>query len=212
MRVYLLCLLATTAACAQTPAPPNASIDRPTQTTATTTGALTRTAAPSSIEGGKAGGVLRVRKAIDWTAADAHPRLSDALTSIQGQILRRAKLPVLLPGGGPWTAVGIATGEADWYALSSPVDDLTVVIQGDRMATVDPEMVPSDWSPPTWRQPLLTRNEGIVEATFLAFGASYAVSVECALPDRDVRCTQDAFVLKLVDELRLWSLPGEVSP
>ena len=147
--------------------------------------------------------LVRVRKAIDETAAARHPVLTVALNADQLRILRRAELPVLLPAEVAVLNAGLATAERDWYSLSSSYDGLTVVVQGDRLATIDPEMIPAGWVAPTWQSPLVTRNEGIAEATFLAFGASYLVAVECAEPDRDIRCTEDAFVVQAIASLRL---------
>ena len=157
-------------------------------------------------------GVQRVRKAIDWPAAAEHPPFAATLAPAQAQTLQRAQLPVLLPAAGPPTANATATAEADWYTLSAHDGDCTVVVQGDRIATLDPDMAPADWQPPNWQHPLVTRNEGIVEATFLAFGASYVVAVECGRPDRDARCTEDAFVESLVAAMRRWSPTGAGQP
>ena len=114
----------------------------------------------------------RVRKAIDAVAAAAHPPLASPLPNSSLRTLRRADLPVLLPDDALWLQPGIATAERDWYALSATADGLTIVVQGDRTALVDPEMVPENWTPPTWHAPLVFRNEAIVHATFLAFGAA----------------------------------------
>ncbi|MSQ83160.1 MAG: hypothetical protein EXR77_09660 [Myxococcales bacterium] len=149
------------------------------------------------------GQLVRVRKAIDDSAAGRHPALTVALNPVQLRILRRAELPVLLPAEAAVLNAGLATAERDWYSLSSNQDGLTIVVQGDRVATVDPGMIPAGWVAPTWQSPLVTRNEGIAEATFLAFGASYLVAVECAQPDRDIRCTEDDFVVHAIASLRL---------
>ncbi len=205
MRSLVLALLVATApGCAQSGSPSEPGAAAPSGPAASATGALSSPGALAPVQ--------RVRKAIDWQAAQAHPQLDAALSAAQAQTLRRATLPVLLPVDGPWLAHGIATAAADWYTLSAPVGDLTVVIQGDRMATLDPTLVPPRWTPPAWQTPLVTRNEGIVEATFLAFGASYVVAVECAMPDSDARCTQDEFVLALIAAMRRWAPTGEVTP
>ena len=88
------------------------------------------------------------------------------------------------------------------------MDGATWVVQGDRVATLDPDLAPATWRAPTWSEPYVSRNEGIAEATFLAFGASYTVSVECADPERDVRCTGEAALRQAVADLRRWSTGG----
>jgi hypothetical protein len=145
---------------------------------------------------------------VDWQAAAHHPGLTVALPSALQQALTKAQLPLLLPDRGAFYPTAIATAEADWYTVTATWDGITVVVQGDRVATVDPEMAPAGWTAPTWSAPLVTRNEGIVEATWLAFGASYVVSIECASPLLDPRCTEDAAVLEWLGSLRRWSATG----
>lgn len=152
----------------------------------------------------------RIRKAIDWQAALSHPVLGQPLPAAASSALHSTGVPVLLPMDSAFLSAMLPVGHPDWYSLSSTYGGMTVVVQGDRVATIDPEMVPTDWQPPTWQAPLVTRNEGIVEATFLAWGASYAVSIECADPAQDRRCTEDAALLNLVQALRRWpGQPGE---
>lgn len=200
MRARWTAPLLVLGACAQS-APP-APIARAPQAVAVQSAALSEP--PLQV-------VPRVRKAIDWAAAASHPRLESPLTLAQMRVLRDAELPVLLPAAQPWLAVGVATAGRDWYSLSARHGDWTVVVQGDRVASRDPDLAPRDWTPPTWPAPLVTRNEGVVEATFLAFGASYNVGVECAQHETDPRCRDDAFVLELVASLRRWS-PGGAAP
>lgn len=146
----------------------------------------------------------RVRQPVDWTAAANHPPLAATLTPSQRRMLRRATLPVLVPDRHAALDVAVATADVDWYTLSASWDGITLVVQGDRVATLDPDLAPAGWVAPTWSQPLVTRNEGIVEATFLAYGASYVVSLECAQPLQDPRCTEDAAVLDWLATLHRW--------
>ncbi len=147
----------------------------------------------------------RLRKSVDDTLAQAHPAARHRLTEGQLAHLAQTTVPVLWPDLPAFLSQALATAGEDWFSLSSTYAGATVVVQGDRLATLDPEMIPAGWVAPTWNSPLVGRNEGIVEATFLAWGASYAVSIECADPADDVRCTQDASVLELVGQLRRWN-------
>lgn len=154
----------------------------------------------------------RLRKSVDETLAQAHPAARHRLTEGQLAHLAQTTVPVLWPDLPAFLDRALATADGDWFSLSSTYDGATVVVQGDRLATLDPEMIPAGWVAPTWNSPLVGRNEGIVEATFLAWGASYAVSIECADPAGDVRCTQDAAVLELVGQLRRWNRPERRMP
>lgn len=149
---------------------------------------------------------VRLRKHIDAEAARAHPATQLQPSPAQRAALRATQVPVLWPEEPALLEAALATAEGDWYSLSAQRDGVTVVVQGDRVATVDPDMRPAGWVTPTWQAPLLGRNEGIVEATFVAWGASYAVSIECSDPSGDRRCTEDAAVLALIAQLRRW--PG----
>lgn len=154
----------------------------------------------------------RLRKSVDDTLAQAHPAARHQLTEGQLAVLSQTTVPVLWPDLPAFLDHALATADGDWFSLSSTYAGATVVIQGDRLATLDPEMIPAGWVAPTWNSPLVGRNEGIVEATFLAWGASYAVSIECADPAGDERCTQDAAVLDLVGQLRRWNRPERRMP
>lgn len=145
-----------------------------------------------------------VRKAVDLQRALAHPPLLAALTPPQADTLAKATLPVLLPDDPAWLQAALATADRDWYALSVNRDGVMLYVQGDRLATLDPDLPPAGFDVPTWTRPLVTRNEATVDATFLAFGVSYLVAVECARPFEDRRCTEDAFVLGQVGSLRRW--------
>lgn len=149
-----------------------------------------------------------VRKAVDFVAARAHPPLLAPVTPQQADTLGKATLPVLLPDAPAWLQAGVATAERDWYALSVNRDGVMLYVQGDRLATLDPDLPPANFDVPTWTRPLVTRNEATVDATFLAFGVSYLVAVECARPYEDVRCTEDAFVLAQVASLRRLAVPA----
>lgn len=152
----------------------------------------------------------RIHKFMDLQVARSHPALKASLPAAVASALRLTGVPALLPENSSFLDAVLPVGHPDWYSLSSTYAGITVVVQGDSVATVDPEMAPADWQPPTWQAPLVTRNEGIVEATFLAWGASYVVSIECADPAQDRRCTEDAELLTLVQSLRRWpSQPGE---
>ena len=154
----------------------------------------------------------RVRKSVDDTLAQAHPAARHPLTEGQLALLSQTTVPVLWPDLPAFLNKALATAGDDWFSLSSTYAGATVVVQGDRLATVDPEMIPAGWVAPTWNSPLVGRNEGIVEATFLAWGASYAVSIECADPMGDERCTQDGAVLEIVGQLRRWNRPERRAP
>jgi hypothetical protein len=154
--------------------------------------------------------LARVRKTLDLRAAGLHPPATVALTPLAEAVLASTTVPVLVPDWAAFAGLWQVTAEADWYTLTATLDGVTWVVQGDRVATVDPELAPAGWQPPTWQTPYVSRNEAIPEATFLAFGASYSVSVECAEPERDIRCTGDAAVAQAVASLRRWA--GQAAP
>lgn len=137
---------------------------------------------------------------IDSAIAELHPALKSPLPAGIAAALPPLRLPVLLPDDGKRLHAGHLSAEQDWYALSWHEDGATVLVQGTREGFESPD-VPADFPTPTWRTPLVVRNELIVDATFVLAGASYLVSVECAQPETDVRCTKDKFVLGLVASL-----------
>ena len=124
----------------------------------------------------------------------------------QREVARASPVPVLVPDlvlreesllEGPPT---ITTGE-NWYAVSIHGDEHTVLITGTtrrvRVAGAQTAELPVLGKD----RISLTRAEGIVELSFMAFGAVYTINIECFRPDEDVRCTEDPYALQLAAEL-----------
>lgn len=116
-------------------------------------------------------------------------------------------LPVLLPapdaiGGSRAYASAVATRGPAWYSVAVPGDDIHLSIFGTREAAVRPDVAASAEPAPEGSVPndalRIGRTHGIVQATFRRFGASYSVEVECTDPAGDRRCTEDAFLRRLV--------------
>ncbi|GEM_PF-5137670 len=101
------------------------------------------------------------------------------------------------------------TGGADWYTASVSLPGLTIVIEGKATAKNHPEITAEfPATPPSLSKPRIARNELIVEAAFIHAGTSFSVEVECALPSRDKRCTEDAYILELVKQLQHVQAPA----
>lgn len=144
------------------------------------------------------GPVLRVSQ-IDWTAAATHVGLDRAaLDNAQRQLLTEAPLPALLPSDPNLLAHAILTTGERWYAASASWDRHNVFVQGRSASFLvpglesDPESA-SDFS--------VTRNELIVDLSFVAYGAAYTITVECDSPLDDPRCTEDDYVIGLAESL-----------
>lgn len=142
---------------------------------------------------------------IDWEAADAYKGLAiSRLEAKAREAVERSPVPVLLPDDEDLLdGMHITVGEA-WYAASMSGPDHTVVFNGthryrDIPGAVDrKEGAHSSTAEET--EHMLTRTHGIVTLAFESFGVAYAVDVECENPLENKLCTDDDYVLSLVEE------------
>ena len=126
----------------------------------------------------------------------------DALTIDQRATLHKTEAKVLLPTNSSWLKRAFITADTHWYTASIDEDGYTIVIEGNSKSIAHPEIRAAfATSPPTRQSPRISRNELIVEASFVEDGTAYSIEVECVLPDKNPRCTNDTFISKVVDSL-----------
>jgi hypothetical protein len=118
--------------------------------------------------------------------------------------LAEVSFPVLLPDLPPDTPVVYTAGEG-WYAASYKHGDLYVIMQGTRMAVDDPRF--AGVAPFTPSQRTVTRMDGIAELTWMQFGVSYTLDLECPHPLTNPICTEDDTLVALAEGLRLLDTP-----
>lgn len=141
-------------------------------------------------------------RSVDWAEADAHARADASELSPEAQAaIAAAPLPVLIPREAALLTDAVVTRGPTWYAASLHPEGHHVRINGRRLAVHRPSL--SDRVPDEARstEPSVSRTHGIVSVAFARFGASYTLDVECAAPDTDARCTEDAYALSLVQDL-----------
>lgn len=137
-----------------------------------------------------------VTSPVDWDAVEAHPHFDAGwLPRGVSEPLRNADIPVLAPNVEGLLEHGLVTTGQGWYAISIPTDNHTVVVTGTGLAFEAPD------GPATYMGPLSTRMDMIVEVGFVRFGVAYSVEVECAMPNDDPRCTQDAYIEAVIRQL-----------
>lgn len=168
-------------------------------------------------------GAARKLMPIDW---------NEVREAVRGQRLVRTKirqltvapdaaqpsLPMLLPVEQRIAAAVVNVfPQADSYAASMRMGDVTVEVHGDRRAAVlqaDDPMLRSIKSTLTARiagadVPFsLDKSEGGFDLTFGRFGAAYLVSIECRNPEEE-RCVKPDFVRALAESMGLF---GKDSP
>jgi hypothetical protein len=154
--------------------------------------------------GGQAPSQLRPKLAVvDWNAAAAHPRVpSSELPATLRTTLSASPVPALVPRGKASLVHAKAMRGASWYSVYMPLEGHVVSVSGNHAEVFVPGVSDRVTPRPDFDL-LVSRSRGVVTATFKAFGASYAVEVECERPFEDPRCTQDDYVRSLAADLAL---------
>jgi hypothetical protein len=127
-------------------------------------------------------------------------------------------LPMLLPMEQRIAAADVNVfPQADAYAASMRMGDITVEVHGDRRALAlkaDNPVMRFIKSRPIARLAngdvpfTLDKTEGGFDLTFSRFGAAYLVSIECRNPEEE-RCTKTEFIRALAENMGLF---GKDSP
>lgn len=141
---------------------------------------------------------------VNWDEALKHPQLDDThLSDSQKETINESPVPVLLPDEQKLLHAALITTGSGWYAASMNEDDLTVTVSGASKVALVPDSQAAE--PPELGDHMtsLSRVDGIVEVSFNAFGIYYDVTVECFDHQNDPRCAEDAYILELVDGLKL---------
>jgi hypothetical protein len=147
------------------------------------------------------------RAAVEWPAADRiDASARAALPEKSAEALRRAPVPVLVPGDAALLKGGILLASDEWYSWTATrhFDDgaaLTLVVSGTRMVHVHAHIPPArGTSQVRGRDAFLTRNEAVPSATWQENGISYTVDIECSSPV-DARCADEALLRELTEGL-----------
>jgi hypothetical protein len=138
---------------------------------------------------------------VSWADATRHRRVdATPLPAQERAKLASISLPVLLPADASLLGRAVLSHGSGWYAASLHGDRHHIALHGTHLAVHHPELraeLEGVELPPV----RIARTHGIVTASFEAFGASYAVDVECDAPMSDPRCTDDEYVRTVVDGL-----------
>ncbi|AKV04225.1 hypothetical protein AKJ09_10888 [Labilithrix luteola] len=151
-----------------------------------------------------------VRPQVSWPAPASLDRTAVASLAASGDSsgiqarIDRSPVPVLVPRDASLTTAALVV-EGEFYAYSGRGDGIVVAVQGTRaahryegIAAVGPK------TPGARRvrgsQGFVTENEGIRTASWIENGVAYTADVECS-DRKDTRCTDEAYVVDLVESL-----------
>jgi hypothetical protein len=144
---------------------------------------------------------------VEWPAAERIDTTARAsLPEKSAEALRRAPVPVLVPGDATLLKGGILLASDEWYSWTATrhFDDgaaLTLVVSGTRMVHVHAHIPPARGTTQVrGRDAFLTRNEAVPSATWQENGISYTVDIECSSPV-DARCADEALLRELTEGL-----------
>ena len=136
--------------------------------------------------------------------------------SANAAAINSVQIPVLLPGDPDLAANLRIFPNGAFYTVSSKSNGMAFVLTGaGRAFPVPPEAakglpggslagrIPADGI-------LIEGSEGGINAAFNRFGASYSISLECAAPQLDPRCTSPAYIRGVIGRLMV-VMPGSAS-
>ena len=132
---------------------------------------------------------------IDWSAAHRAPRVKQNIA-----IKDNLDLPVLLLENPPNTLVS----DKIWYTATY---NFPITRLSEATSSTDDKVL-GTFEEPTRSAPRITSTHYIIDATFVEWGASYTLSLECDMPHENPKCTDSKTILTLVNELFLVESPA----
>lgn len=140
---------------------------------------------------------------IDWSEAAAERRLPTG--DVPGGLaegLQASPVPVLLPKHEGFLNNAFPVVGQHWYSVAADIEGAHLTLEGNRVARkLDGPVVSEAGKRQVDEGFTLSRTHGIVTLNFRAFGAAYSLDVECQAPKEDPRCTQDGFIIGLVESM-----------
>ncbi|MEM8986997.1 MAG: hypothetical protein AAGC95_09765 [Pseudomonadota bacterium] len=164
-----------------------------------------------------------VRQKLSRGVAGASDRLSEGLRSLSADRLPniaapeldRVRMPVLVPSSIEVLNTVQVFGQPDAYtAIATAAPGVALRISGARKKLVlERPPRPSEALkklreerpplPGMGSKYVITRSESSTDLSFSRFGCGYVISITCDDPDRDARCTEDAFITSLASSMAL---------
>lgn len=149
---------------------------------------------------------------IKWPAPGSEDKeLAKGLLAEDRAAIARTPMPVLWPAAKNIVRSAYVAQDAYYSIAATSTADLpsgnksvaTINVQGTRKFVEHEDFPKNGFSNRTYRNKpaFFTVNEGIVSATWIEFGVSYTVDVECSTAE-DARCGGDGYVQELVESLR----------
>lgn len=136
--------------------------------------------------------------------------------SANAAAINSVQIPVLLPGDPDLAANLRIFPNGAFYTVSSKSNGMAFVLTGAGRAFPLPPGAAKDLPGGTLagRIPadgiVIDGSEAGINASFNRFGAAYSISLECASPESDSRCTQPAYIRGVIARLTV-VMPGSAS-
>jgi hypothetical protein len=148
------------------------------------------------------GGILDV----NWSNINkSQQKASAPYPSVLVEGTKNVRLPVYLSASYAYDKNMVVVSDKDFYSISFDLDGLMVLFEGDR--TYQESVSPSnkEFQEIVQKSNSVTflKSEEIMIAEFNRHGANYAISVECDKPKTDKRCTQEHFIRKLYNNIKI---------
>jgi hypothetical protein len=147
------------------------------------------------------GGILPV----DWSSADkTYIKKTRSLPTSLQKAVKDVTMPVYIPKAYANEKNLAIVAQPDFYAITIPFKDATMMISGDR--TYQQEIISGGEQIKANMKNVANkfiRSEGILSRDFNRHGANYTLSIECNQPKQDSKCTQDSFLKGMYDSLVL---------
>jgi len=146
------------------------------------------------------GGLLKV----DWSKTFVNKQKMQVLPKVLKDGIKDVTLPVYMPRYYLYEKDISVVSDANFYAITIPLDKATLMISGDRTYQ---EKVISKAENLKFKMKSITNKfikaEGIISIDFHRNGVNYSLVLECDAPTTDQRCTDETFLKRVYNGLIL---------
>ena len=147
------------------------------------------------------GGILSV----DWSSTDgSYIKKTRSMPTALQKAVKDVTMPVYIPKAYANEKNLAVVALTDFYAITIRFSDATMMISGDRTYQQEivsgGEQIEANMKKVAFK---FIRSEGILSTDFNKHGVNYTLSIECDQPNKDSKCTKDAFLKKMYKSLLL---------
>lgn len=145
---------------------------------------------------------------IDWSTVEPFNqkggRMAGKSQQLPESLINKVKgvlLPVYMPFSSAYDEKVRVVSSNNFYTITAPLKGASLFVSGDRTYQQNASSIAGFQGASKAQNVDFIRAEGMVNAEFNRHGANYSLSIECAKPDEDVRCTKVDYLQQVYSDL-----------